>query len=358
LLLKHKARADARDRQRRSALHEAALAGHVEIIGVLLAAGANLEARDALGRTPWLEAARAGRAAVVEHLLPHKPDLVAVDGEGRNAVQLAVMAEDVSPLLVKRLVELGIAADATDPVGRRAVDYAAEAGRWAIVALLDPSYPLPAAVSDGLAERGEAASASGLLPDRPPLTLLREALGFGNTEGMAALAKLCQPEELGGLLLDPELALEPRAVDWLLGHGADPYVRDACSDTPMFALLSRGIDAVPALQVMLQRGLSPAGRGGLARFLAACAQHDQAARGLEQLALELLERGADPFAASPAGDPPLSLAVRLGWLRLQQALLKAGVDREARDSHGMTALHLATALAREGALKLLVQHGA
>ena len=139
LLLKHKARADARDRQRRSALHEAALAGHVEIIGVLLGAGANLEARDALGRTPWLEAARAGRAAVVEHLLPHKPDLVAVDGEGRNAVQLAVMAEDVSPLLIKRLVELGIAADATDPVGRRAVDYAAEAGRWAIVALLDPS---------------------------------------------------------------------------------------------------------------------------------------------------------------------------------------------------------------------------
>ncbi|HDS1103413.1 ankyrin repeat domain-containing protein [Stenotrophomonas maltophilia] len=358
LLLKHKARADARDRQRRSALHEAALAGHVEIIGVLLGAGANLEARDALGRTPWLEAARAGRAAVVEHLLPHKPDLVAVDGEGRNAVQLAAMAEDVSPLLIKRLVELGIAADAADPVGRRAVDYAAEAGRWAIVALLDPSYPLPAAVSDGLAERGDAAAASGLLPDRPPLTLLREALGFGNTDGMAALAKLCQPEELGGLLLDPELALEPRAVDWLLAHGADPYVRDACSDTPMFALLSRGIDAVPALQVMLQRGLSPAGRGGLARFLAACAQHDQAARGLEQLALELLERGADPFAASPAGDPPLSLAVRLGWLRLQQALLKAGVDREARDSHGMTALHLATALAREGALKLLVQHGA
>ena len=77
---------------------------------------------------------------MVEHLLPHKPDLVAVDGEGRNAVQLAVMAEDVSPLLIKRLVELGIAADATDPVGRRA-DYAAEAGRWAIVALLDPSYP-------------------------------------------------------------------------------------------------------------------------------------------------------------------------------------------------------------------------
>jgi len=115
---------------------------------------------------------------------------------------------------------------------------------------------------------------------------------------------------------------------------------------------------VPTLQVLLDRGVSPAGRGGLARLLAACAQHDQASRGLEQLALELLERGADPFAPSPAGDPPLALAVRLGWLRLQHALLALGVDREARDSHGMTALHLATALGREAALKLLVQQGA
>lgn len=72
----------------------------------------------------------------------------------------------------------------------------------------------------------------------------------------------------------------------------------------------------------------------------------------------MLERGADPFAPSAAGDPPLSLAVRLGWLRLQQWLLEHGVDREARDSHGMTALHLATALGREASLKLLVKQGA
>jgi ankyrin repeat protein len=358
LLLKHKARADARDRQRRSALHEAALAGHVDIIDVLLAAGANLEARDALSRTPWLEAARAGRAAVVEHLLPHKPDFTAVDGDGRNAVLLACMADNVSPLLVRRLLDLGIAADVPDPQGRRAVDIAASAGRWAIVSLLDRSYPLPAAVSDGLANAPDAEPGTPALPDVPPLDLLREALGFGNTDGMAPLARLCSADELGGLLHDAELALDPNAVDWLLAHGAAPEVLDACGDTPMFALLARGIDAVPALQVLLRRGLSPAGAGGLARLLSACAQHDQASRGLEQLALELLERGADPFAASPAGDPPLSLAVRLGWLRLQQALLTLGVDREARDSHGMTALHLATALAREGSLKLLVQQGA
>ncbi|MDG6348930.1 ankyrin repeat domain-containing protein, partial [Luteimonas sp. 8-5] len=42
LLLKHKARVDARDAQGRSALHEAASAGHVEIIQALLAAHADL----------------------------------------------------------------------------------------------------------------------------------------------------------------------------------------------------------------------------------------------------------------------------------------------------------------------------
>ncbi|KAG1350147.1 hypothetical protein G6F61_014723 [Rhizopus arrhizus] len=63
---------------------------------------------------------------------------------------------------------------------------------------------------------------------------------------MAALARLCQPEELGGLLLDPELALEPRAVDWLLGHGAARYVRDACADTPIGACRRPGAVALRA----------------------------------------------------------------------------------------------------------------
>ena len=358
LLLKHRARADARDRQRRSALHEAAAAGHVAIIDALVAAGANLESRDAAGRTPLLEAAAAGRSAVIEHLLPHAPDLGVVDAEGRNALLLAVMADEVSPLLVRRLLQLGAVADLRDPLGRTAVDYAAGAGRWAIVAMLDPAYPLPAAVSDGLPGAEEGSGVEPLLPDRPPLDLLREALGFGNVQGMAAMAQLCQPQELGALLHEADIALDPRAVSWLLAHGADADVADACGDTPMFALLSRGVDAVPSLQALLAHGVSPAGRGGLARLLVACVQQDHASRGLEQLALELLERGADPFAAAPTGDPPLSLSVRLGWLRLQQALLALGVDREARDSHGMTALHLATALGREAALKVLVQNGA
>ncbi len=359
LLLKHKARLDARDRRRRSALHEAALAGHADIVETLLNAGANVEPRDAAGRTPWLDAAAHAHAGVLERLLAHQPDVNAADGEGNNALMLACRAERVSAALVRRLLDLGIAADVAGSDGRRAIDHAAAAGRWSIVALLDPDYPLPAAVSDASAGgEGEGSATPSPLSDRTPLDLLREALAFGNIDGMRAMAQLCTPAELGGLLHDPELALQPYVVEWLLQHDIALEQQDACGDTPMFALLARGVDAIPTLQVLLRHGVSPAGGGGLGRLLAACARHDHGARSTEQFAMELLERGADPFGASPAGDPPLALAVRLGWLKLQQALLAQGVDREARDSHGMTALHLATALAREASLKLLVMQGA
>src|SRR5690606_34655555 len=52
LLLRHKARVDARDRDGRSALHVAARQGHAGIVAALLDAGADVHARDAHASTP------------------------------------------------------------------------------------------------------------------------------------------------------------------------------------------------------------------------------------------------------------------------------------------------------------------
>jgi len=350
LLLKHKAKADARDREGRGALHQAAFAGHAEIVTVLVDAGADANARDAAGRTPLLEAARGGHLAALEALVAARADATAVDGEGRDALLLACRAEVVSSALVRRLLELGVDAGRTDADGKRAIDHAAAAGRWSLVAVLDPDYPLPSTVS---ADAGDTP-----LPDRAPLALLRDALAEDRFDGHERLLSLLSPRELGGLLLDDEAPLSLPRIEWLLDRGADPDARDGDGDTPVFALLARGHAALPALQLLLRRGASPAGAGGLARFLGACAAGDQAGRALEQCALDLLDRGADPFAASPDGDPPLALAVRLGWMRLIERLVDCGVDLDARDAHGMTALHLCAALARESALKLLVRKGA
>lgn len=356
LLLKHKAKPDTRDARHRSALHEAARSGHDDIVGTLLAAGADVGARDIDGRTPWLEAARGGHLEVLERLLPHRPDVAGIDHDGRDALMLASTAERADPALVRRLIDLGIDPARKDNDGRRAVERAAAAGRWTLVAVLDPAYPLPAAVAD--AGTGSAPT------DRAPVTLLRDALREGRFDDLRTVAGLLSPAELGAALRELPLA-GPGApanvgarIDWLLAHGADADAREGLGDTTLFALLSQGPVAASVVQLLLRRAVSPAGAGGLARFLAACVASDHAGRNLESLALELLERGADPFAPSQAGDPPLALSVRLGWLRVVDRLVAHGVDLDARDSHGMTALHLAAALGRESALKSLIAQGA
>ncbi|MEF3083496.1 ankyrin repeat domain-containing protein [Luteimonas sp. SMYT11W] len=352
LLLKHKARVDARDALRRSALHMAAFQGHDDILAALLGAGADVRGRDNDGRTPLLEAARAGRLSAFEALLAGHADVAAVDVAGRNAVMLACTAELPSAALLQRLLELGVPADVADAEGRKPVDRAAETGRWTLVRLLDPDYPLPANIGIGDDEDGAVAS------DRTPVLLLRASLREGRFDDQGPLLRLLGARDLGGLLLDPEMPPSLDRIEWLLAQGADVEVADDTGAPPLCALLASAPQHLPILQALLRHGASPGGAGTLARYLAACSDDDQAARAYETLALDLLARGADPFAPSSAGDPPLSLAVRLGWLRLIERLVGHGVDLDARDARGMTALHLAAALGREGALKVLVRHGA
>ncbi len=354
LLLKHRAKADARDARGRSALHEAAYAGHPEIIGILLGAGADIHARDGDQRTPFLEAARGGRMPALLALNDARPDVHAVDAHGRHALILACMADAPSPTLIRALLDLGIDRAHTDHDGKRAIDHAASAGRWALVSAIDPHYLLPASVG---------ADADAPLPDRPPISLLRDALYEGRgaldqQDQLQRLLPLVSAQELGGLLRDGESPAEPAQIEWLLRHGADPEAHDEHRDTPMFAWLAHGPAAAPSIHALLRCGVSPAGAGGLARFLAACVAADRAERGLEKLALELLDRGADPFASAPSGDPPLTLAVRLGWTQVIARLIDIGIALDVRDQHGMTALHLAAALRREPIVKQLILHGA
>ena len=354
LLLKHRAKVDARGRHGRTALMEAACAGHVEIVEALLAAGADPLLADAEGRNAWLEAARHGHRAVLDALLARtrEPALLlhSHDADGRDALMLAVQAEQATPALVQRLLELGLDPHRRDLDGKRALDRAAEAGRWALVAALDADYGLPPSIS------GEEA----VPPDRAPVAVLRDALLDGRFDGLERVLPLLAPGELSALLHEEDVQASPEALDWLLRHGADAEVRDPRGDTPLFVLFDRGPAALPAIETLLARGASPAGRGGLARWLAACLRvHGLGdARRLQACALALLDRGADPFAPTSAGDPPLTLAIRLDWQALTTRLIEAGVALDARDSRGMSALHLAAALGREPLVRALIARGA
>ncbi len=350
LLLRHKARVDARGARQRTALLQACAAGNTDVVSSLLEAGADRNARDADDITPLLETARHAQGAVLSRLAQARPDVAAVDAQGRNALVLAAEA-GAAPEFLRHLIVLGVDPEQRDQAGRRALEVALGAGRWPQVAVLDPTYPLPASVAEGLAE-GHF--------EKSPRELLREALTAGRQESAEAMQRLgAGPDAAGlaGLLLEFSGEGDLGNFDWLLRHGAQPDVRVDGEDSATFHLLARGGPAAAALQRLLERGQPVGGRGGLARWLHACQAGEHITRGHEQLALGLLERGADAFG-SEAGDPPLVLAIRLGWMRLAEALLAAGADPNQRDARGYTALHVAAQLGREGALRVLIRHGA
>lgn len=353
LLLRHKAKVDACDADQRSALLLACQAGNPQIVAALLAAGADCNGRDAHAMTPLLAAAHSGNIAVLQHLAEQPGlDTLACDAEGRNALALACLSANNSADVLALLLAIGVDREQCDQQGKRPIEYAMAAGRWRLVAVLEPEHELPASI--------QADDADALSEERTPAQLLRQALGDGDFAQAQAVLDLAPPGAaardalLLGFIDDDRYG----AVAWLLAHGAQADRAHADQDSVLFALLDRGEAGAAGLQRLLDRAISPAGAGGVARYLGACvAGVDDPERG-ERLAVELLSRGADPFAADSHGSPSVCLAARLDWPLLLDRLLAMGVDSGARDARGFTALHLACTVGSDLAVRVLVRHGA
>jgi hypothetical protein len=76
----------------KSALHLACRRGHLEVVKLLIGAGAHVEGRDAGGKTPLMEAARKGQKEVVLALLDeYGADVEARDASGRPVLSIAIL---------------------------------------------------------------------------------------------------------------------------------------------------------------------------------------------------------------------------------------------------------------------------
>ena len=143
LLLKRKARVDARGRLKRTALMTAAMHGNAFIAQQLLDSGAQIDLADAQGTTALMEAARAGAEDVLDVFAAYKPSLDLTDAKGRTALIIACQSVKANEAIARRLLDMGASRDVAVADGRRAVDFAAAGGRWNIVALIDPDFPRP-----------------------------------------------------------------------------------------------------------------------------------------------------------------------------------------------------------------------
>lgn len=367
LLLKHRAAVNAVDARHRSALMAAASEGHEQIARALRTAGADVNLADRHGNTALMEAARAGAVGIVQLLAEAQPDARARNSHGRDALTLACQSPQAHADVVRALIALGAEPKAVGTDGRSALDHAAAAGRWDLVALLDPETPLPASLSmDTLPEGADT-----------PAHLL-DALRFGHWAIVSTFhgrVREWPQEQLAQMYLDLAAPGQDAGRRWLLDHALDPEARlqpqlvdDAETlegvEAPLPPLGRRLFDALlqqlpaatEAVDDLLHAGATPAGAGLLAQTLGRLEDSAQGAA----LPVVMLERGADPFGPDARERTPVHLAATYGHQVLLETLLARGCDPNTRDSSGRTPLFAALEHG-ERALPLvraLVAHGA
>ena len=113
-------------------LISAAKKGDVEVVGRLLAAGADVNAANILGKTALMWAARCGYAEVVAALLQHGAVVNAIDNEGITALMWAARCGYAE--VAERLLEVdGIDINAADHFDLTALMVAAQGGHVVVV---------------------------------------------------------------------------------------------------------------------------------------------------------------------------------------------------------------------------------
>jgi uncharacterized protein len=349
LLLKRKARADARGPLARTALMAAALHQNAEIAKALLQAGAQIDLSDAHSATALMEAARSGAHCVLEVFADYRPAVDMVDAHGRSALIIASQSKQACDETVRRLLALGAGRELVAADGRRAVDFAAAAGRWNIVAMLDPQYPLPATLAATPTSDAAAESPAHLL----------DALRFAHwhiveTFFSERVSEWSQ-QDLAHLFAELAAHVDAAPRQWLLNHGlqADATLPDG---TPLLIDALANLPATVGAVIDLHAaGAQSAGTAAVMRICSAMGKDDdeEARVRMEALTLAMLERGTEVFAVDRDGAAPLAHAVACGSVELARILLARGVDPNARDRHGRTPLFSALQLPAAQALAMI-----
>lgn len=352
LLLKRRAKIDAQGLLSRTALMTAALAGHTRIAEALLSAGANASLVDQHGTSALMEAARCGAVAIIHALGKRKADADLIDATGRTALMIACNSRLSSEDTVRALIALGADRNIVGGDGKRALDYAAASGRWHIVALLDPAYPLPSTLST-TPSTNEAASASHLL----------DALRFAHwnvADEFRPMLRDWPQSELAALYLGLLDAEHARARDWVARLGLSPDARLAEGRT-LTEVLFAGLPATHVAFLQHLRRGAPVGGAALVARALNTASPDEDSAPIVAVVQELIDRGADCCGQLAGEISALHLAAALGAGSVVEALLERGADPNVRDARGRMPLHFALKASSARAVavaRALIRYGA
>ena len=367
--------------------------GSASLIAILLDAGADANAPDPAGDTPLMSVTRVGRADAVTLLLDRGAKVDATDATFQQTALMVAVREN-HPELVKLLIARGASVNARTRVGRA------------------PNWVLPnsqAGFGHGIGiVRGGSPDRGRRAPTPGGMTPLLYASRDGRMDATRMLLDAGADINLRDANeITPLIAAitnnHPDVARYLIERGADIKAVDWYGRTPLWAAVEtrnmdkdngtfeNSIDRAPFLaliETLLQRGADPNARtkevppvrNDFLRVTASLSWVDftgqtpfitAALAGDVPIMKLLLKHGADPNIPTFAGTTALMAAAGVNWVfdqtydEGQPALLEAvklcvelGLDVNAVNSMGLTAVHGAANRGSDEILKYLVAQGA
>jgi ankyrin repeat protein len=307
--------------------------GYVEMVKILLDAGANVDAitKDT-GETALHIAIKNNRTDIIDMLLEAGPKLEVYTTETKETPLHYAASKSGSLATIVTLLKLGAKYDTLNSRSQSPAEAALLANNiQGAVAIINAAH----------GRRNKLAKEKEMLLKRVERSQNR--FSIGNELIADIFSAACDPDST--VLIEAIKRDDAGLVEMFLGKGADPDRETARGERPIFIALECA--GAPVVQVLVKHKADVTARDARGFTVLQAAFEGPLAQDKESISAIfdcMLSSGASATVTYPDGKTLLHRAVSpsFDYPRVAHLLLKSGVQADTPDNDGNTALHLAT----------------